>query len=152
MRVVVFCLLILSLNWVKAQEVQKSKWIVGPSLGYQYQEKSFLKGSVWALTDLGYANYLRFDAGADLTFQDKKAYVIPEFGVTYYLSAKGIWPFIKAEVTPYTLTPKIGFGLFNILEFGVGYGVKLNQKANLPPIKGFTLGVGLSLPLNYNLN
>jgi len=136
----------------KAQDVNKSSWIVGPSIGYQHQEKSFLKASLWGLTDLGYANYIRFDAGANLTFADKTAHVIPELGITYYLSAKGIWPFLKAEVTPYTLTPKIGLGLFNILEFGAGYGFELKQKTNLPPIKGFNFSVGINIPFNYHLD
>ncbi|WP_159634615.1 hypothetical protein [Sphingobacterium composti Ten et al. 2007 non Yoo et al. 2007] len=151
MRIISVFLLLLFATAINAQEIQKSRWIIGPTLGYQYQEKSFLKGAFWALTDLGYANYLRFDAGANLTFQDKMAYVIPELGVTYYLGAKGVWPFIKAEATPYTITPKVGLGVFNILEFGAGYGFELNQKKNLPSIKGFNFSVGVSIPLNYHL-
>jgi hypothetical protein len=135
-----------------AQQVKRSRWIIGPSVGYQHQEKSFLKASLWGLTDLGYANYLRFDAGANLTFADKKSYIIPELGVTYYLGAKGVWPFLKAEVTPYTLTPKIGLGIFNILEFGAGYGFELKQKNNLPPIKGFNFSLGINIPFNYHLD
>lgn len=133
------------------QEVKKSNWIFGPSVSYQHQEKNFLKASLWGLTDLGYANYLRFDGGANLTFHEKKAYVIPELGITYYLSAKGVWPFLKGEITPYTVTPKLGVGLFNILEVGAGYGFELKQKDNLPPIKGFNFSLGVSIPLNYHL-
>lgn len=135
----------------KAQEVKKSNWIVGPSLAYQYQERSFLKASFWGLTDLGYANYLRLDAGANLTFVHKKIHVIPELGITYYLSAKGAWPFLKTEITPYTITPKIGVGIFNIVELGAGYGFEIKQKADLTAIKGFNFSIGLSLPLNYHL-
>ena len=135
----------------QSQEIHKSNWIVGPSLGYQYQEKNFLKASFWALTDLGYANYLRLDAGANLTFHEKKAHVIPELGLSYYLGAKGLWPFIKAEATPYTLTPKFGVGLFNMVELAAGYGFEIQQKNNLVPIKGFSFSLGLSLPLNYHL-
>ncbi|MCA5004015.1 hypothetical protein [Sphingobacterium bovistauri] len=146
----VVCLLILSC-FTFAQEIKKSNWIVGPSIGYQHQDKNFLKASFWALKDVGYANYLRFDVGANLTFQDKKAHIIPELGTTYYLSAKGVWPFIKGEVTPYTLTPKFGLGLFNIIEVAAGYGFELQQKKNLTPIKGFSFSLGVSLPLNYHL-
>ena len=148
----IITLFILSTLYCFGQEpIKKSNWIIGPSIGYQYQEKSFLKASFWGLTDLGYANYLRFDAGANLTFEDKKAHVIPELGITYYLGAKGVWPFIKAEVTPYTVTPKLGIGLFNIIELGAGYGMKLKQKDNLPEIKGFNFSLGFSIPLNYHL-
>ena len=145
-------LFLVSLSFTSAaQEENKSKWIIGPSIGYQYQDKHFVKASLWGLTDLGYANYLRFDAGANMTFADKKAHFIPELGVTYYLSAKGVWPLIKAEVTPYTLTPKLGFGIFNIVEVAAGYGFELKQKSNLPPIKGFNFSVGINIPFNYHL-
>lgn len=133
-----------------AQE-QGSGWIVGPSLSYQYQEKSFLNASFWGLTDLGYANYLRFDVGAGLTFQEKKTIVIPEASTTYYLSAKGAWPFVKAEFTPYTFTPKLGIGVFNILELSAGYGVKLRRHTKLSSIDGFSFQLGFNIPLNYYL-
>lgn len=149
-RILLFICTILSL--AQAQEANKPKnWIVGPSVGYQFQEKNFLKASFWALRDLGYANYLRFDAGANFAWQDRKAHVIPELGVTYYLSAKGVWPFVKAELTPYTVTPKLGVGLFNIVEVGAGYGFDLKTKDNFRPIKGFNFSLGLSIPLRYHL-
>lgn len=151
MKIIGILIITFCSTFVKAQEIRNSKWILGPSIGYQHQEKSFLKASFWGLTDLGYANYIRFDAGANLTFQDKKAHIIPELGTTYYLSAKGIWPFIKAEITPYTITPKFGIGLFNIVELTAGYGFQLQRKKNLVPIEGFSFGLNLSLPLNYHL-
>lgn len=151
----IFCLFFLfimgqiSLN---AQDKPKhSKWIFGPSLGYQYQKTSFIKASFWGLTDLGYANYLRVDGGANMTWEEGRAHAIPELGITYYLSAKGAWPFVKMEVSPYTVTPKVGVGIFNIFEVGAGYGFDLNTKRGLGPIKGFNISVGLSLPLNYHL-
>lgn len=151
MRVALFLMSIMCLTSLYGQEVAKSNWIIGPSIAYQHQEKSFLKASFWALKDICYANYLRFDAGANMTFQDEKAYFIPEVGATYYLSAKGIWPFIKAELTPYTVTPKVGLGVFNILEAAIGYGFDIKQKDPLPPIKGLNFSIGLSIPLNYHL-
>lgn len=151
MRAVILIIILAYLPRLHGQEPVKSNWIIGPSIGYQHQKKSFVKASLWALKDVGYANYLRFDAGANMTLQDKKAYFIPELGVTYYLSAKGIWPFIKGEITPYTITPKIGLGIFNILEAGIGYGFELKQKKPLPPIKGVNFSIGLSIPLNYHL-
>ncbi|MFD2554003.1 protein kinase family protein [Sphingobacterium tabacisoli] len=145
-------LLFVSVNIIRAQEKNvHNKWIWGPSLGYQYQKSNFLKASFWGLTDLGYANYLRVDGGANMTWKNRKTYVVPELGVTYYLGAKGAWPFIKGEVTPYTITPKVGVGLFNLVEFGVGYGFDLKVKEYFGPIKGVSFSLGLSLPLNYHL-
>lgn len=151
MRAILLITLLCFSTCVRGQELVKSNWIVGPSIAYQYQGKNFLKASLWALKDVGYANYLRLDAGANMTFEDKKVYFIPEAGVTYYLSAKGIWPFIKGEITPFTITPKIGLGIFNILEAGVGYGFELSQREALPSIKGVNFSLGISIPLNYHL-
>lgn len=130
---------------------EHNSWIWGPSIGYQYQKANFLKASFWGLTDVGYANYLRFDAGANMTWRNSKTYIIPELGATYYLGAKGVWPFVKAELTPYTVTPKIGVGLFNIVEVGVGYGMELGTKEQLGAIKGLNFSLGLSMPINYHL-
>lgn len=126
-----------------------NKWILGPTVSYQYQTKNFVKASVWGLTDLGYANYLKIDAGANFTWHEHKTYVIPEVGATYYLSSLFIWPYVKAEVTPYTVTPKVGLGLFNIVELGLGYGWSIQEKSNLGKIKGLNFSLGVSLPLNY---
>lgn len=142
---------LLTFTSLQAQERIKSNWIVGPTVAYQYQSKNFLKASIWGLTDLGFADYLKIDAGANFTWKNNKSYVIPELGVTYYLSAVGVWPYVKAEVTPYTISPKVGLGLFNLVEVAAGYGWALQNKGALGEIKGFNISVGLSLPLNYNL-
>lgn len=151
MRVILLLLGICSLFSANGQERNGTNWIVGPSVSYQYQSKNFVKASFWGLTDLGYANYLKIDAAADFTWHDNKTHVIPELGLTYYIDPFLAWPFIKAEVTPYTITPKVGVGIFNVFELGVGYGWSLQEKKNLGPIKGFNFSVSVSLPLNYYL-
>lgn len=145
-------LLSVSVSAIRAQDKPThNKWIWGPSLGYQYQKANFLKASFWGLTDLGYANYLRIDGGTNLSWKNRKTHVVPELGLTYYLGAKGAWPFVKGEITPYTITPKVGVGVFNLMEFGVGYGFDLKAKEDLGAVKGLSFSVGLSLPLNYHL-
>lgn len=128
-----------------------NKWVFGPTVSYQYQSRNFAKVSLWGLTDLNYADYLKVDAAANFTWQGGETHVIPELGLTYYLNTVAVWPFVKAEVTPYTVTPKVGVGLFNLMELGVGYGWSLQEKNNLGKIKGFNFSVGFSLPLSYSL-
>lgn len=143
--------IILSIGCIKAQSTSSSEWIVGPTAAYQYQSKSFLKLSFWGLKDLGYADYLKVEGGANFTWQERKTFVVPELGVTYYLSAVAVWPFMKAEVTPYTVSPKIGLGVFNLLELGLGYGWALQSRSELGNIKGLNISIGASFPLRYNL-
>ncbi|KAF5275483.1 hypothetical protein FQR65_LT16657 [Abscondita terminalis] len=94
------------------QELSASKggssWIWGPSVGYQYQKGNFLKVSGWGLFAPNDNQYMKIDAGANFTWMMDKTTVIPELGFTYYLSDKGVWPFLKGEITPYTVTPKAG--------------------------------------------
>ena len=136
---------------ILGKKIYPSGWVLGPTVAYQYQTKSFLKASFWGLTEVGYADYIKIDAGANFTWHDSKTHVIPELSVTYYPSTVLIWPFVEAEVTPYTVTPKVGVGIFNLFELGFGYGWSLQEKKRLGAIKGFNFSVALSLPLNFNL-
>ena len=149
--VLMFSLLIVNfIHSVHAQVNPSFKtWAIGFSSSYQHQQLPIAKFGLWALRDLSYAKYLRFDGGVDVAFYERKMYYIPEFGLTYYLSAKGIWPSVKAELTPYTITPKVAVGVFNILEFGVGYGLKIQDKKDIPSIDGLNISIGLSIPFNY---
>ncbi|MFZ4862374.1 hypothetical protein ACL9RF_09320 [Sphingobacterium sp. Mn56C] len=128
----------------------KLSFIYGPSIGYQYQKTSFLKTSFYALTEVNSTDFLALNGGVNWTWQNRKTHVIPELALTYYYKPMLLWPSLKAEVTPYTLTPKVGIGIFNILEIAAGYGFELQQKKNLEPIKGFNFSVGLSVPLNFH--
>lgn len=130
-------------------DVRPKTWAIGLSSGYQHQQVSMAKLGLWALKDLSYAEYLRFDGGVNFAFFQNETHYIPELGVAYYISAKGIWPSVKAELTPYTVTPKVAVGVFNILEFGVGYGLKIQDKKGLPSIDGLNISIGLSIPFNY---
>lgn len=142
--------LVFSLTFVYAQKnAVSSGWIMGPSLTYQYQSKNFAKVSFWGLTDLSFGDYLKLDASANFTWHAKKTFVIPELGVTYFLNSLALWPYLKGELTPYTITPKVGASLFNVVDLGVGYGWSLQERKNLGNIEGFNISFGLSLPLNY---
>lgn len=128
-----------------------SNWILGPSIGYQYQNGNFLKTSFWGLTDLGYANYLKIDAGVDVAWANAKTHVIPELGLTYFLGAKAVWPFVKGEVTPHSITPKVGVSVFSIVDVAAGYGLSIKKKENFGDIEGFAFSVGFNIPLNFIL-
>ncbi|MCT1530692.1 hypothetical protein M3B46_06790 [Sphingobacterium daejeonense] len=149
--IILVCLLTL-VNVSNAQEKKAKGWIFGPSIGYQYQSGSFLKASAWTLFAPNQSQYIKFDAGANFTWMLDQTTVIPEFGVTYYLNNVAVWPFIKGEITPYTATAKAGISIFSMLELSAGYGFDINTKENFKPIDGFTIGVGINVPLKFHLN
>ncbi|MFD2969518.1 hypothetical protein [Sphingobacterium bambusae] len=139
------------IGMVTAQERAADKWIWGPSIGWQYQSGNFLKASGWGLFAPNDRQYIKIDAGANFTWMRDQTTVIPELGLTYYLSNKLIFPFIKAEATPYTITPKVGIGLLSIIDLGLGYGFSMGTKDDFKPIKGLTGSVSLNIPLNFHL-
>ena len=149
--IILVCLLTL-VNVSCAQENKAKGWIFGPSIGYQYQSGSFLKASAWTLYAPNQSQYIKFDAGANFTWMLDQTTVIPEFGVTYYLNNVAVWPFIKGEITPYTATAKAGISIFSMLELSAGYGFDINTKENFKPIDGFTIGVGINVPLKFHVN
>lgn len=125
-----------------------SDWIFGPSLGYQYQSGNFVKVSGWGLFAPNDDQYMKIDAGANFTWMQGKPRVIPELGFTYYLNNQLILPFVKGELTPYTITPKVGLSILSIVEVGVGYGFDYHTKKNFKSLDGVTVSLGLNIPFN----
>lgn len=156
-KIVVFCCVLLCYAVsLKGQESVGGKpggnsWIWGPSIGYQYQHGNFLKLSGWGLFAPNEYQYIKINGGANFTWMMDRTTIVPELGLTYYLSDKGVWPFIKGEITPYTVTPKVGISLASLVDIGVGYGININQKSDFKKIDGFTFSVGFNLPLNFHL-
>jgi len=154
-RILVVFMLFIAMTFTAFSQSNKStskNWIWGPSIGYQYQKGSFLKASGWGLFALNESQFMKIDAGANFTWMLNQSTVIPELGITYYLNNVAIWPFIKAEITPYTANAKAGIGLFNLLEFSARYGHSLKIKEGFKSIDGFTAGLSINIPLKFHLN
>lgn len=139
------------LSQAQMRHVKHDGWVWGPSVGYQYQKGNFVKASLWGLFALNPSQYMKIDAGANATWMMDQTTIIPELGISYYLNNVAVWPFIKAEVTPYTVTGKVGVSLFSLLELSAGYGASLQTKKDFKPIDGFTFGLGVNLPLKLHL-
>src|SRR5690606_41835593 len=104
------------------RHVKHDGWVWGPSVGYQYQNGNFLKASAWGLFALNPSQYMKIDAGANATWMMDQSTIIPELGISYNLNNVAVWPFIKAEVTPYRVTGNLGVSLFWLLDFSEGKG------------------------------
>ncbi|TYP90273.1 hypothetical protein BC792_12455 [Sphingobacterium allocomposti] len=141
-----------SVGFCSAQRTGGNNWIWGPSVGWQYQNGNFIKLSGWGLFAPNEKQYIKFDAGANFTRMGGQTVVFPEVGVTYYLSDRLLFPFIKAEINPYTITPKVGVGLLSVVDFAVGYGFDLRTKEGLRPFHGITGSISINVPLNFHLN
>lgn len=149
-------LLVLLVSKTFAQgKFKNDNFLYGPTIGYANQAGNFGKIGGFVLLDLGENTIsYKIDANANMAYMRDNFHVIPEIGVTGYINAGELiysFPFIETEFTPYTITPKVGLSLASFIDFGIGYGIKINEKKDFKPIKGFQFSVGLNLPLNFNI-
>lgn len=147
MKYLSFC--ILFMGWQGFSQTS----LYGPTISYQSQSGNMGKiGGYYFYfsekTNIG----LKVDATANLAYFRNQLVVIPEAGLSLYPNADLlISPYVKAEINPYTFTPKIGFSLLTIVDFGFGYGLDVKTKPNLKPIEGFTFSIGINIPINFVL-
>ncbi len=124
--------------------------LFGPTLSYQSQSGNMGKVGAYYLrsADISYSAY-KIDITANFAYFSNQFLVIPEAGFTFYPYDQSlILPMVEAEITPYTLTPKVGFSLLSIIDFSFGYGFGLHTKKEMKPLKGFTFSLGVSIPVN----
>ena len=141
-----FALCFLVVRYSSAQEYKGLIW--GASLGYQHLEVNFAKASIWTLFAPNADQYMKVHAGVDYTGASDRPHFIPEVSFTYYLTDVAAMPFLKAEVTPYTVTPKVGVGIFSLVDIDAGYGFELSTPTDKKSIKGFSFGLGVNIPFN----
>jgi len=129
--------------------------LIGPTFSYQQQHVNMTKWGAYLLMNPSKNLLFKVDASANLTRVANKSRTIPEIGFTYYQDIKA--PFFlvtstgEVEVTPYTLTPKVGVSLLTIVDIAFGYGIKMKDIEEGQAIKGFTFSVGVNVPLNVIL-
>ena len=140
--------LIVPLSFVTNATAQD--FLVGPTLSYQSQAGNILKVGGYYLQPLaGDAVGIKLEANAQFAYFRDAFRVIPEGSLTFYPTFDNlILPFLEGEITPYTVTPKVGLTVATIVDFGIGYGFDTKVKEGLKPIKGFTFSFGINIPLN----
>lgn len=143
-----FTLIALYLLLASATKLQAQNHLLGPSVSYQYQKGSILKTGVYYAANIASQNILKIDATANFSWIQNKHAVIPEVAATYYADMYLLGVFGRTEITPYTVSPKVGFTLLTLIELDFGYGFSINNKPNYRPIKGFTTALRFNIPLN----
>lgn len=130
--------------------VNAQDYLLGSTVSYQSQAGNILKlGGYYVQPFACNTMGLKVEANAQLAYFRNQFLAIPEGSLTYYPTFNRlIVPFIETEITPYTLTPKVGLSVATIVEIGLGYGFDIKTKENLKPIKGFSFSVGFNIPLN----
>lgn len=134
-----------------APRLQAQNRLFGPSVSYQYQKGNILKTGVYYASDISSKNILKIDATANFTWIQDKSTVIPEVAATYYSAMYILGLLGRAEFTPYTITPKVGFTILTLVELDFGYGFPISDKTNYRPIKGFATSLRFNIPIKKPL-
>jgi len=103
-------------------------------------------------------NIFTINANVNLGYMKGKFRTIPEVGVGYlfnfrnnigdpyssYMNA----PFysIRVDVSPWTVSPKVGIAVLGLLEFNAGYAFEYNKYKDFKNMNGFRAGFTLHLP------
>ncbi|WCM42579.1 hypothetical protein MG290_02585 [Flavobacterium sp. CBA20B-1] len=129
---------------------QAQDFLFGPSISYQSQAGNVLKVGGYYMQPLAQNEVgIKLEANANMAYFRERFVVIPEGSFTFYPTLNRlIVPFAEGEISPYTVTPKVGLSIATMLELGVGYGFDMQTKQDVKPIKGFTFSLGFYIPLN----
>lgn len=121
--------------------------IFGISTAYQNQSGNFGKLGGFMMFETKKKAIYKFAITANMASMKDQFIIIPELAGTYYFHNDFLMYFAKAEITPYTFTPKVGFSIGTEIDFGFGYGFSIHEKNNFKPIKGFTFSLNYDFPI-----
>lgn len=134
-----------------ANPTQAQHHVIGATVGYKAQSGHWLQAGL----DYQWVNTNNWAIGADLTanaiYSQDKIKVVPEATLSLYPNANKLFaPYIASGISPYTITPKLGFSLAYMLNLEFGYGFSIQENSDyIKPISGFSFGLKVRYPLNY---
>lgn len=103
-------------------------------------------------------NIIDFSAVANMGYMRDKFVVIPEVSVGYMFNFynKAGDPYsdnfrssfytVGANISPWTISPEVGFAVLSIVEFNAGYAFQFRDYNDFKPMDGFRFGLTLHLP------
>src|SRR5690606_4391608 len=118
-----------------AQESKKADgWIFGPSVGYHYQNGSFLKISGWGLFAVNQSQYMKTDGVANFSSVMDQRSIIPELALTYYINNVAVISVLKNHISTHTKTTKSEISESSKLVIAAGYGFHIHTNPDFKPI------------------
>lgn len=128
------------------------------NLGYEYWNGNFGKVGADLFLVQNNNNILTFSANANMGYMRDKFRVMPEVGAGYMFNFRhnGADPYssnmhsafyvLRAEVSPWTITPKLGFAVLSLVEINAGYSFEFRDNDNFKDMSGFRTGLTIHLP------
>lgn len=128
------------------------------NIGYDYWNGSYGRLGTDLYLVQQNNNILTVNANVNLGYMQDKFRAIPEVGVGYLFNFKDnvadlyssnvSAPFYSArvDISPWTITPKIGIAVLSVLEINAGYSFEFRANKNFKTMDGFRTGLVFHLP------
>ena len=128
------------------------------NLGYEYWNGNFGKVGTDLFLVQKNNNILTFSANANMGYMKDKFRIMPEVGAGYMFNfsnntgdpyssnISSAFYVVRAEVSPWTVTPKIGFAVLSLLEINAGYSFEFRDNDNFKDMSGIRAGLTIHLP------
>lgn len=103
-------------------------------------------------------NIITVNANVNLGYMRDEFRAIPEIGVGYLFNFKNntgdpyssnissAFYTARVDVSPWTVSPKIGFAILSIVEINAGYAFEFRENKNFKDMNGFRTGLTIHLP------
>lgn len=128
------------------------------NIGYDYWKGSFGKLGADLYLVQQNNNIFTVSANANLGYMQDKFRVIPEVGVGYLFNFKNntldlyssnvssSFYSARVDVSPWTITPKLGVAILSVFEINAGYSFEFNEREDFKSLDGFRAGFVFHLP------
>lgn len=103
-------------------------------------------------------NIFTINANVDLGYMNDKFSAIPEMGVGYLFNFRNntgdpyssnmnsAFYSIRADISPWTVTPKLGITVLSLLELNIGYAFEFREYKDFKNMNGVRAGLTIHLP------
>lgn len=103
-------------------------------------------------------NIISMNANVNLGYMRNEFRAIPEIGIGYLFNFRNnlgdpyssnmnsAFYVARADISPWTITPKIGITVLGLLEFNAGYAFEFREYKNFKDMNGFRTGFTVHLP------
>ncbi len=154
-KLLTFALLIFSF-FAQAQEKTTSYFVL--NAGYEYWNGNYGRFGTDLYLVQSNENIFTVNANVNLGYMQDKFRAIPEVGVGYLFNfsnnagdpyssnIKAPFYSVRVDVSPWTVSPKIGFAVLGLLEFNAGYAFEFNPYKNFKSMDGVRAGFTIHLP------
>ncbi len=141
---------------VNAQKTTTNYFTI--NVGYEYWNGNYGKVGTDLFLVQDNNNILTFSANANLGYMKDMFRVIPEIGAGYLFNFSNkvgdpyssnfnsAFYIIRAEASPWTITPKVGIAILSLLELNAGYSFEFRENKDFKEMNCFRAGLTIHLP------